>query len=94
MDGGTAVTGVTLRASDVRPGDLFAALPGARAHGADFAAEALARGAVAVLTDPEGAAAFRADRRRYRSPCSSTAARVVLGAVAARSTATRPAHLA
>ncbi|WP_445009113.1 UDP-N-acetylmuramoyl-L-alanyl-D-glutamate--2,6-diaminopimelate ligase [Pseudonocardia hydrocarbonoxydans] len=52
---GVAVTGVTLRASDVRPGDLFAALPGSRAHGADFAAAAVAAGAVAVLTDPAGA---------------------------------------
>ena len=52
----TAVTGITLRASDVRPGDLFAALPGARVHGADFADAALAAGAVAVLTDPAGAA--------------------------------------
>jgi UDP-N-acetylmuramoyl-L-alanyl-D-glutamate--2,6-diaminopimelate ligase len=52
---GGAVTGVTLRASDVRPGDLFAALPGSRAHGADFAAAALAAGAAAVLTDPAGA---------------------------------------
>jgi len=50
-----AITGVTLRAADVRPGDLFAALPGARHHGADFAADALAAGAVAVLTDPSGA---------------------------------------
>ena len=33
----STVTGVTLRAAEVRPGDLFAALPGARAHGADFA---------------------------------------------------------
>jgi len=49
------ITGVTLRAGQVRPGDLFAALPGARAHGADFAADALAAGAVAVLTDPAGA---------------------------------------
>ncbi|HKS49539.1 MAG TPA: UDP-N-acetylmuramoyl-L-alanyl-D-glutamate--2,6-diaminopimelate ligase, partial [Amycolatopsis sp.] len=31
------VTGATLRAQHVLPGDLFAALPGARAHGADFA---------------------------------------------------------
>ena len=54
-----AVTGVTLRAAEVRPGDLFAALPGARAHGADFAAAACAAGAVAVLTDPDGAAAIR-----------------------------------
>jgi UDP-N-acetylmuramoyl-L-alanyl-D-glutamate--2,6-diaminopimelate ligase len=52
---GTRVTGVTLRAQDVRPGDLFAALPGARAHGADFVAEALAAGAAALLTDPAGA---------------------------------------
>ncbi|MDT7618929.1 MAG: UDP-N-acetylmuramoyl-L-alanyl-D-glutamate--2,6-diaminopimelate ligase [Pseudonocardiales bacterium] len=50
-----AVTGVTLRAAEVLPGDLFAALPGARAHGADFAADAYAAGAVAVLTDPDGA---------------------------------------
>ena len=47
---------MTLRAADVRPGDLFAALPGARVHGADFAAAALAAGAAAVLTDPAGAA--------------------------------------
>ena len=49
------VTGVTLRAQQVRPGDLFAALPGARTHGADFADEAVAAGAVAVLTDEAGA---------------------------------------
>ncbi|HEY0815096.1 MAG TPA: UDP-N-acetylmuramoyl-L-alanyl-D-glutamate--2,6-diaminopimelate ligase [Pseudonocardia sp.] len=55
-DGDILISGVTLRAAEVRPGDLFAALPGARAHGADFAADALARGALAVLTDPEGAA--------------------------------------
>jgi UDP-N-acetylmuramoyl-L-alanyl-D-glutamate--2,6-diaminopimelate ligase len=50
------VSGVTLRTQDVRPGDLFAALPGARAHGADFAAQAHRRGAAALLTDPAGAA--------------------------------------
>ena len=48
------VTGITLSSQRVRPGDLYAALPGARAHGADFAAEAVATGAVAVLTDPVG----------------------------------------
>ncbi len=51
----TTVTGATLRAQHVLPGDLFAALPGARAHGADFAAEAIAAGAAAVLTDEAGA---------------------------------------
>src|SRR3981081_3544302 len=50
-----AVTGATLRAQHVLPGDLFAALPGARAHGADFAGQAIAAGAAAVLTDEAGA---------------------------------------
>ncbi|MEU7869689.1 UDP-N-acetylmuramoyl-L-alanyl-D-glutamate--2,6-diaminopimelate ligase [Dactylosporangium sp. NPDC049140] len=49
-----AVTGVTHSSSEVRPGDLYAALPGARVHGAQFIPEALERGAVAVLTDPAG----------------------------------------
>ncbi|WP_221467984.1 UDP-N-acetylmuramoyl-L-alanyl-D-glutamate--2,6-diaminopimelate ligase [Saccharopolyspora phatthalungensis] len=48
------VTGATLRAQHVRPGDLFAALPGTRVHGADFAEHALEAGAVAVLTDQAG----------------------------------------
>ncbi|MDD7968822.1 UDP-N-acetylmuramoyl-L-alanyl-D-glutamate--2,6-diaminopimelate ligase [Actinomycetospora sp. DW7H6] len=55
-DAGVRVTGATLRAHEVRPGDLFAALPGSRAHGADFADQALERGAAAVLTDTDGAA--------------------------------------
>jgi UDP-N-acetylmuramoyl-L-alanyl-D-glutamate--2,6-diaminopimelate ligase len=49
------VTGVTLDSRQVRAGDLYAALPGARRHGADFAADAAAAGAVGVLTDPRGA---------------------------------------
>jgi len=52
---GVDVTGLTLATQRVRPGDLYAALPGARAHGADFAAAAVAHGAVAVVTDPAGA---------------------------------------
>ncbi len=50
------VTGVALDTRLVQPGDLFAALPGAHTHGARFAATAIASGAVAVLTDPDGAA--------------------------------------
>jgi UDP-N-acetylmuramoyl-L-alanyl-D-glutamate--2,6-diaminopimelate ligase len=52
----TAVTGVCLDSRAVQPGDLYAALPGSQAHGAAYAAGALERGAVAVLTDPEGEA--------------------------------------
>lgn len=49
------VTGITHDSRAVRPGDVYAALPGARLHGADFAAQAADLGAVAVLTDPAGA---------------------------------------
>ncbi|WP_199835722.1 MULTISPECIES: UDP-N-acetylmuramoyl-L-alanyl-D-glutamate--2,6-diaminopimelate ligase [unclassified Streptomyces] len=49
------VAGITHDSRAVRPGDLYAALPGARLHGADFVTQAASLGAVAVLTDPEGA---------------------------------------
>ncbi|MEU8894291.1 UDP-N-acetylmuramoyl-L-alanyl-D-glutamate--2,6-diaminopimelate ligase [Nocardia sp. NPDC048505] len=49
------VTGIEQRSNAVRPGDLFAALPGERAHGARFARDAVERGAVAVFTDAAGA---------------------------------------
>jgi UDP-N-acetylmuramoyl-L-alanyl-D-glutamate--2,6-diaminopimelate ligase len=50
------VTGVTLDSRAIRPGDLYAALPGANVHGARFVGAATGLGAVAVLTDPAGAA--------------------------------------
>ncbi len=53
-DGGRDATGITHDSRAVRPGDVYAALPGARFHGAEFSAQAAERGAVAVLTDPEG----------------------------------------
>ncbi|MCP9960674.1 UDP-N-acetylmuramoyl-L-alanyl-D-glutamate--2,6-diaminopimelate ligase [Streptomyces somaliensis] len=49
------VTGITHDSRAVRPGDVYAALPGARLHGADFAAQAAGLGAAAILTDPAGA---------------------------------------
>ena len=54
------VTGLTLDSRDVRPGDLYLALPGRATHGLGHAAEAVARGAVAVATAP-GTLAARAD---------------------------------
>jgi UDP-N-acetylmuramoyl-L-alanyl-D-glutamate--2,6-diaminopimelate ligase len=48
------VTGVTLDSRVVAPGDLYVALPGTKVHGAAFCADAVAAGAVAVLTDPDG----------------------------------------
>jgi UDP-N-acetylmuramoyl-L-alanyl-D-glutamate--2,6-diaminopimelate ligase len=75
------IRGVTHASGEVRPGDLYAALPGARRHGAEFVAAAAAAGAVAVLTDPAGVpAAGAADLPALMVPDP----RAVLGAVAAR----------
>jgi UDP-N-acetylmuramoyl-L-alanyl-D-glutamate--2,6-diaminopimelate ligase len=49
------VTGLAADSRAVRPGDLFAALPGTRTDGARFVADAVAKGAVAVLTDAKAA---------------------------------------
>jgi UDP-N-acetylmuramoyl-L-alanyl-D-glutamate--2,6-diaminopimelate ligase len=56
-----AVSGITANSQLVRPGDVFAALPGRSGHGARFAGPALAAGAVAVLTDPPAAAQLPLD---------------------------------
>jgi UDP-N-acetylmuramoyl-L-alanyl-D-glutamate--2,6-diaminopimelate ligase len=48
------VTGITHDSGVVQPGDLYAALPGSKHHGAEFCEQAAAAGAVAVLTDPGG----------------------------------------
>jgi UDP-N-acetylmuramoyl-L-alanyl-D-glutamate--2,6-diaminopimelate ligase len=50
-----SVAGISHVAQAVRPGDLYVARAGARAHGADFADVAVRNGAAAVLTDPAGA---------------------------------------
>lgn len=49
------VTGLSVDSRLVKPGHLFAALPGTNAHGADFIKYALRMDAAAVLTDPAGA---------------------------------------
>jgi UDP-N-acetylmuramoyl-L-alanyl-D-glutamate--2,6-diaminopimelate ligase len=48
------LSGVTLDSRQVRPGDLYAALPGEHTHGAAFCDQAVAAGAIAILTDPAG----------------------------------------
>ncbi|TKV56179.1 UDP-N-acetylmuramoyl-L-alanyl-D-glutamate--2,6-diaminopimelate ligase [Nakamurella flava] len=79
------ITGITHRAQEARPGDLFAALPGTRVHGAEFAAAAVNAGAVAVLTDPAGAARLDTDPVTADLPrLIVDEPRRVLGAVAAQ----------
>ncbi len=50
------VHGLAIDSRNVVPGDCFFALPGTRVHGQKFAAEAIARGAVAVVADATDAA--------------------------------------
>jgi UDP-N-acetylmuramoyl-L-alanyl-D-glutamate--2,6-diaminopimelate ligase len=53
---GIEVRGITLATADLRPGEVFVAVPGAQRHGAEFAQTAADQGAVAVVTDESGAA--------------------------------------
>jgi UDP-N-acetylmuramoyl-L-alanyl-D-glutamate--2,6-diaminopimelate ligase len=79
--GDVPITGVTLASQEVRPGDLYAALQGARTHGVQYLDDALARGAVAVLTDPIGAV----DAAERGAPvCVVDDPRALLGRVADR----------
>lgn len=48
------VQGISLASQSVQPGDIYAALPGANRHGAEFIAQATERGAAAILTDQRG----------------------------------------
>ncbi|MFM2237689.1 MAG: hypothetical protein RL389_36, partial [Actinomycetota bacterium] len=49
-----SITGISMNTSDLRPGDLFVAMPGLKTHGAKFAGKALELGAVAIVTDSAG----------------------------------------
>ncbi len=53
------VTGISQDSHSIVPGDLYLARAGERAHGADFSAQAVAAGAVAILTDAAGLDAAR-----------------------------------
>ena len=49
------ISGLTVDSRAVKPGFLFAALPGSHVHGAQFIETALGAGATAILTDATGA---------------------------------------
>jgi UDP-N-acetylmuramoyl-L-alanyl-D-glutamate--2,6-diaminopimelate ligase len=50
----TTVSGISMNTGDLRPGDLFVAMPGVKTHGANFAQKALELGAVAIVSDSDG----------------------------------------
>lgn len=73
-DGATSITGLSQDSRLVSAGEMYAALPGANHHGADFAGEAAARGAIAAISDRPcaGLPTFVvADPRRALGPLAS-----------------------
>jgi UDP-N-acetylmuramoyl-L-alanyl-D-glutamate--2,6-diaminopimelate ligase len=83
-----AIRGLTADSREVRPGFLFAALPGTKLDGASFIADAVEKGAVAVLADEELKAEALVPIVRDANP------RRALALAAARFYPHQPAHIA
>ena len=92
-DGSVVVTGVGADNRTVAPGDVFVALPGAHVHGARFAPDAVAAGAVAVVTDAAGVALLAGSGLTV-PVLAVDDPRAVLGTLAARAYGEPTAHLA
>ena len=71
------VTGISHDSRTIQPGDLYLALPGSNHHGADFIEQAVANGAVAVVSDSHGiskAQSFELATIEVQNPRQSMAA--------------------
>ena len=62
------ITGICYHSSRVRPGNIFVCLPGTRSHGKRYAAEAVAAGASAIVTDLDDVPAGEATVVRVPDP--------------------------
>ena len=62
------ITGISMNTADLRPGDLFVAMPGLKAHGAQFAQKAIKLGAAAVVTDAAGEQVLRQSEASIEVP--------------------------
>lgn len=89
--GDVEIAGLTADSRAVAPGFLFAALSGARADGAAFIDDALARGAAAILTETERARALGA---RGIPALGSSNPRLALSLIAAQFYAAQPETVA
>ena len=73
----TPVSGVAYRSDTVRPGDAFFCIPGFRHDGHDFAADAVERGASAVVSErPVGVGTAEAIVRDTRAALALAASRI------------------
>ena len=78
------VGGITLDSRWVESGDVYVALPGLRTHGARFAADAVALGAVVLLTDAAGATELHETVTDRVPVLVADDPRMVMGELAAR----------
>lgn len=77
------VTGVAMDSRRVLRGDLYAAIPGARRHGAEFADAVARKGAAAIMTDEKGLELVRAAGVELPVLVTASHPREILGDVAA-----------
>ena len=88
------ITGVTADSRQVRPGFLFAALKGVQSDGRRFAAEAMAKGAAAILTDDPVALDLDASQRAQVAIVADPNPQRLLALVASRLYPARPKTIA
>jgi len=88
------ITGVTADSRQVQPGFLFAALNGVQTDGRRFAAEAVAKGAAAILTDDPAALALDAAARQQVAIVADPNPQRALALAASRFYPARPRTIA
>jgi UDP-N-acetylmuramoyl-L-alanyl-D-glutamate--2,6-diaminopimelate ligase len=88
------IVGLTADSREVQPGFLFAALPGARQDGRSFAADAIARGAGAILTDDPRALGLRPEQSARVPVITDANPRRRLALIAARFHDRQPRNIA
>ncbi|MGA8398331.1 MAG: UDP-N-acetylmuramoyl-L-alanyl-D-glutamate--2,6-diaminopimelate ligase [Stellaceae bacterium] len=88
------IAGLTADSRQVRPGFLFAALKGVATDGRRFAGEAVAKGAVAILTDDPAALALDDEARRRVAIFTDPNPQRRLALMASRFYPRRPATIA
>lgn len=88
------IVGITADLRTVRPGYLFAALPGLRLDGRRFAGDAVARGAAAILTDDASALDLSSQTRERTAIVVDANPRRRLALLAARLYGAQPQTIA
>src|SRR5437773_11906793 len=88
------IVGITADSRQVKPGFLFAALRGTQQDGRAFAADAVKKGAAAILTDDAAALALDPDARRRVAVIADANPQRRLALLAARLYARQPHTIA